>query len=46
MQLEKHRDIIQELADYIFVKLSTDIEDSNNMGYFTSKMIKYLKTLN
>lgn len=46
MQLEKHRDIIQELADYIFVKLRTDMEDSNNVGYFTNTLIKYLRTLN
>jgi len=45
MQLEKHHDIIQELTDYIFVKLGTDMEDSNNMGYCASKLIKYLRTL-
>jgi len=44
--MEKHHDIIQESADYIFVKLGTDMEDSYNLGYFTSKMIKYLRTLN
>jgi hypothetical protein len=46
IQLEKHHDIIQESADYIFKKLGTDIEESYNLGYFTSKMIKYLRKLN
>jgi len=46
MQLEKHHVIIQKSADYIFVELGTGMEDSNNLGYFTSKLIKYLRTLN
>jgi hypothetical protein len=45
IQLEKHHDIIQQSADYIFAKLGTDMEDSHNLGYFTSKLIKYLGTL-